>query len=105
MIKALLLGFTTGLTAVCALLLANALAQKLGGAHEAEAAERTEDARIEKALEVALWNDTDEAHHKAWIIDQIVRSLTGELYGEWVKEYENGEDGPHTYLWDIGIAP
>ena len=26
-------------------------------------------------------------------------------YVEWVNNFENGEEGPHTYEWDIGIAP
>ena len=62
--------------------------------------------------------------HKAWVIDQLVRILTGcpivtkteggyehKAHGEsaeylkWVADYENGEEGPKTYEWDIGAAP
>lgn len=48
----------------------------------------------------------DGAHHKQWVIDQMVRSLIGEdYYSEWVKLYElPGEDGG-ICTWDIGIAP
>lgn len=51
--------------------------------------------RNEQALNVALefgWIDGD--HHKAWVIDQMVRALTGGKYPDFV-----GED------WDEGIAP
>lgn len=47
----------------------------------------------------------DGGHHKQWLIDQVVRELTGEYYKQWVKNYEMGEDGPQTYEWDQGIAP
>jgi len=44
-------------------------------------------------------------HHRAWVIDQMVRALTGDDYEEWVREHRAGEDGPDTYSWDEGIAP
>ncbi len=47
----------------------------------------------------------DGDHHKQWLIDKIVRTLTGEEYEAWIKVYENGEDGPQTYKWDVGIPP
>ena len=59
--------------------------------------------RIAAALVIAMrYGQTDGSHHKAWVIDQMVRSLLGtsETYMEWVLEYE-GED----YDWDVGIAP
>lgn len=43
-------------------------------------------------------------HHKQWLLDKIVNVLS-DNYNEWVKKYENGEDGPKTYEWDRGIAP
>lgn len=82
------------------------------------------------ALKIAAeFGNTDGAHHKQWVIDQMVRSLTGsplvtrvahdykgrpyeyEGLGEspdyvaWVANYEAGEDGPETYTWGTGIAP
>ena len=51
------------------------------------------------------WGGTDGGHHKQWLLDKIVRELTGEGYAAWVAEYEKGEDGPRTYRWDAGIAP
>lgn len=52
----------------------------------------------------------DGAHHKDWLLDQIMRSITGDNYEEFVKFYErplsvNGlEDGDYCQ-WDAGIAP
>lgn len=79
------------------------------------------DARIQKALDIAFsYGNVDGSHHKMWTIDQMVRALTGcpmvqedsyqvqgesEEYKEWVREVKQGEDGPETYEWDIGIAP
>ena len=54
---------------------------------------------------IVQYGGIDGAHHKQWLLDQIVRKLTGEDYGKWVSEYQDGEDGPETYLWDEGIAP
>lgn len=51
------------------------------------------------------WGGIDGGHHKQWLLDQLVRELTGEGYETWVAEYQNGEDGPETYCWDEGIAP
>ena len=89
------------------------------------------DARIEKALEFAeTYASTDGEHHKMWVIDQMVRALTGcpmatleaydaghgqtyhyqgqgesEVYTRWVASFEDGEDGPETYEWDSGTPP
>jgi hypothetical protein len=62
--------------------------------------------RIELALEIALEDgQTDGDHHKLWVIDQIVRVLTGDRYEQVITEYCAGEDGPETYFWETGIAP
>jgi hypothetical protein len=61
---------------------------------------------VEKALEIARHHGgIDGAHHKAWVIDQIVRALTGKNYDTWIAEHCDGEDGPDTYSWDEGTAP
>ena len=46
-------------------------------------------------------------HHKAWVIDQVVRILcvTDEKYQEWVRKHQQGEDGPETYCWETGAVP
>lgn len=49
--------------------------------------------RINDAIMIALrYGGIDGAHHKSWVIDQMVRALAG-------------EDGESTYSWDVGIAP
>jgi hypothetical protein len=60
--------------------------------------------RIEAALNLAeLLGQTDGNWHKAWVIDQMVQSLTGKEYAAWVGRYCTAEGGPYT--WDKGIAP
>lgn len=60
----------------------------------------------EAALDLAeRYGGIDGDHHKMWVIDQMVRALTGENYDAWVERYRDGEDGPDTYDWDTGIAP
>jgi len=85
--------------------------------------------RIQKTLEWAEYGAYDGSHHKMWAIDQMVRALTdckmvktkikdcngqdyeyetqgeSEEYKQWIKDFRNGEDGPNTYEWDVGIAP
>lgn len=82
--------------------------------------------RIDAALDFLKDGVPDGDHHKAWVIDQIVRILTGGIveetsplaggqkitylsmtdqYFDFVQEYEAGKDGPKTYEWDTGIAP
>lgn len=62
--------------------------------------------RIEKALGFAhRFGGIDGDHHKAWVIDQMCRSLLADKYEQFVKEAKAGEDGPDTYDWDVGIPP
>ena len=64
--------------------------------------------RIARALELAVrYGGIDGAHHKAWVIDQMVRALVGNesKYETLVADACSGEDGPNTYSWDEGIAP
>ncbi len=42
----------------------------------------------------------DGAHHKQWLIDQVLRLLTGDTYEILVQEYEAID-----ITWDEGIAP
>ena len=66
------------------------------------------DARIQAALELARVGQYDGAHHKTWVIDQMVRALTGSDYEAWVLAYEDMDDGfdnEEGYHWDTGIAP
>ena len=85
---------------------------------------------IQRALDIAIrFGGIDGDHHKAWVIDQMVRALTGcpeheqhltdvngkqyvahtlgesEEYKKLVREACNGEYGPDSYDWDIGVPP
>ncbi len=70
-------------------------------------AERVELAkRCEQAINLAVrFGGIDGAHHKTWVIDQMVRILAGERYDAIVKEAKAGKDGPESYNWDVGIPP
>lgn len=62
--------------------------------------------RIEAACELIVrYGGIDGGHHKAWVLDQVFRVLTGDDYARRVAEANAGEDGPETYAWDEGIAP
>lgn len=62
--------------------------------------------RVREAQEIARdYGSIDGSHHKMWVIDQMVRALTGVDYAAWVAEHNDGEDGPDTYEWDEGIEP
>jgi hypothetical protein len=75
--------------------------------------------RIDEALSVAYqFGGIDSEDHKQWVIDQMVRALTGctleargvdavesPEYQQWVRDAKSGENGPDTYTWEEGIAP
>lgn len=57
---------------------------------------------IADALRIAeRYGQTDGAHHKAWVIDQMVRALLGDGYEAWLAEYREHLSGD----WDEGVAP
>jgi hypothetical protein len=79
--------------------------------------------QIQKALEIAeVWGNVDSASKKMWVIDQMVRTLTGCPV---IRKKEQRETGPHEYMargtseryqdfiervswsigWDEGVAP
>lgn len=60
----------------------------------------------QKAIDLIVeYGGIDGAHHKDWVLDQVVRVLAGERYEDVVREATAGEDGPDTYEWNEGIAP
>lgn len=66
----------------------------------------TDSKKIQQALKLAIrFGGIDGDHHKAWVIDQMVRRLTGKDYDKVVADAKAGEDGPDSYDWDVGIAP
>ena len=61
---------------------------------------------VDRAICMAVqYGGIDGDYHKAWVIDQMVRILAGDKYDQIVKDACDGEDGPDTYRWSIGIAP
>lgn len=93
------------------------------------AVQTLDDECIRVALDQAHDGSIDGEHHKTWVIDQMVRILTGcedkeveaidykgkkytymtlgesEKYLKWVADHCEGEDGPNTYSWDEGRIP
>lgn len=67
----------------------------------------SEDAeRINEAIDLIVkFGGIDGDHHKAWVLDQVVRILRPEHYDQIVANAKAGEYGPDTYAWDEGIAP
>lgn len=64
------------------------------------------DDKIKAAIDLIVqYGGIDGAHHKDWVMDQVVRVLAGDQYEQIVKDACDGEDGPNTYSWEIGIAP
>jgi hypothetical protein len=56
--------------------------------------------RITAAVEIAFrYGTIDGSHHKMWVIDQMVRTLLGDGYQEWL------DSADAEYPWDEGIAP
>lgn len=62
--------------------------------------------RIDAALRMArLHGQEDGEHHKMWVIDQMVRALTGDDYEQWVKSGSIYHGGRHFEEWETGIIP
>lgn len=62
--------------------------------------------RIQAAIDIAVrYGGIDGDHHKAWVIDQMVRALAGDRYAQIVADAKSGDCGPDTYEWETGIAP
>lgn len=58
--------------------------------------------QIAHALHIAeSYGTVSGAHHKMWVIDQMVRALTGPDYDEWVEGY----DFEMTDFWSRGVHP
>lgn len=65
----------------------------------------TAEEKIQEALNfIKNFGGFDGDHHKQWVLDQLVHILAPD-YDQWVREFEDGEDGPHTYEWGDGVAP
>ena len=67
---------------------------------------RSDADKIAQALElIEEYGGIGGDSHKAWVLDQVARVLTDDLYPEWVQQMKAGEDGPDTYEWDEGTPP
>jgi hypothetical protein len=63
------------------------------------------DARISEAVDlISTYGMFDGAHHKQWVLDQVVRALLGDPgYEEWVTAFNDPDEN---YCdWDTGVAP
>ena len=59
------------------------------------------ESRIIEAVAIGgKYGAIDGGHHKTWVIDQMIRTLLGDEYQEWLEAW-NG----HGSEWDEGIAP
>lgn len=67
----------------------------------AELYERIDNESAYALMFAMSYGQDDGAHHKMWVIDQMVRAITGDAYEAMIKFYE--EDGK--YEWDTGVAP
>jgi hypothetical protein len=68
--------------------------------------------RIDKAIETAInYGGVDGAHHKQWVIDEMVRQLLGTLEAyekfkaDYRGEYNTAEEEYEYGEWDEGIPP
>jgi hypothetical protein len=73
----------------------------------------------DQTLRIALrFGGIDGEHHKNWVIDQMVRALTGcefntndvcvkesQEYKNFVEDAKYDEKGEDVYYWDCGKAP
>lgn len=65
---------------------------------------RAENERMAEAAAIAArYGMIDGAHHKQWVIDQMLRKMLGPSgYADWVDEMNSD---PEYDPWDAGIAP
>jgi hypothetical protein len=65
-----------------------------------DAVESRRTGKIADALIVAMRHGHRRGRERAWVLDQIVRSLTGTHYHEWVASFEVSDR-----KWDEGTEP
>lgn len=59
--------------------------------------------RKKAARLIARYGMIDGAHHKQWLLDQVLRTiLTADEYSSWREEMDSD---PEYEPWDEGIAP
>lgn len=66
----------------------------------------TAENRIVEALGIAECGAMiDGAHHKQWVIDQMIRAMLGEGYSAWRLRIDERRTANDLEPWDDGIAP
>ena len=61
---------------------------------------------IAKATEIAArFGMIDGAHHKQWVIDQMLRAVLGDGYDAWRKAEDQDCASSGYPLWDEGTPP
>jgi hypothetical protein len=62
--------------------------------------------RIDQSVDlIAQYGGIDGAHHKTWLVDQILRSLLEDEYTKFVRQMCQGENDEDYYEWNTGTAP
>lgn len=83
----------------------NSTAQQRWSVSAEQVPESLEDRAILAIRMLLEYGQEDGDHRKSWVIDQALRILAGDDYEQVIIDYCDGEDGPETYSWDVGIAP
>lgn len=69
----------------------------------------TQKERMTEAVRIGIrYGQTDGGHHKMWVIDQMIRALTGDNYDKIIEEAckpEDGDEDEEVDEWDCGVAP
>lgn len=95
-----------GLCGTCPWCSAAQRQRALFDAEQRQREEATIEARVKSAIDIIVrFGGIAGDHHKAWVLDQVVRILAAKAYPAVVAEARAGEDGPETYDWDVGIPP
>lgn len=80
------------------------VAGEVFGVFLVEPEKRTE--AMKKALQIFnQYGGIEGDHHRTWVLDQIVRALTGPHYEVYVLYHKHGENGSNTYSYDCGTPP
>lgn len=60
--------------------------------------------REQRVLDLIVdYGSIDGAHHKQWVLDQIIRVIIGVNYEAFIEAYMRNDEG--NVAWDVGIAP
>lgn len=61
---------------------------------------------VDRAIKIAIrFGGLTKAPQKSWVIDQMVRALTGDSYEKTIAAAKAGSESFAPYEWDRGEAP